>query len=83
VEAGYLTIENQDCSTPNALLTSFLQLSFHIVKCELAGPRGVGIVFTNVNNLDSIGKIVAFGILVDIDFMVARWSMAFNKSSKH
>jgi hypothetical protein len=30
-----------------------------------------------------IGKIVAFGILVTIDLIVARWSMAFNKSSKH
>jgi hypothetical protein len=33
--------------------------------------------------IDTIGQVVSFGTLVAIDLIVARWSMAFNKSSKH
>jgi hypothetical protein len=50
VRVEYLTIANQDCSTPNALATSFLRLSCRLAKWDLAGLRGVGTVFTNVEH---------------------------------
>jgi hypothetical protein len=45
VRARYLTVANQNCSTPNALSASFLQLqlSCHVAKWNLVGPRGVRI----------------------------------------